>query len=86
MLILGLGTNQGDRTKNLRTALSYLKLIPELKIIQVSPLYRSNALLLENAPKAWNQFYLNVAISCETFIEPIKLLTILKTIETKIGR
>ena len=50
MLILGLGTNQGDRTKNLRTALSYLKLIPELKIIQVSPLYRSNALLLENAP------------------------------------
>ena len=86
MVILGLGTNQGDRTKNLRTALYYLGLIDQIKIIQVSPLYKSNALLLENAPKYWDKFYLNVAINCETSLEPMELLKTLKTIETKMGR
>ena len=86
MVILGLGTNQGDRIENLRKALSYLKLISEIKIIQISSVYKSNALLLENAPKSWDQFYLNIAISCQTKLQPLELLRVIKTIETKMGR
>jgi 2-amino-4-hydroxy-6-hydroxymethyldihydropteridine diphosphokinase/dihydropteroate synthase len=86
MVILGFGTNQGDRTKNLRTALYHLGLIDQIKIIQVSPLYKSNALLLENTPKDWDQFYLNVAVSCKTTLEPLELLKILKNIEINMGR
>lgn len=86
MLVLGLGSNKGDRINNLRTALSNIRLVDEIKIIQISPLYKSDAMLPENAPKDWDQFYLNVAISCETTLEPIALLNILQKIEAKLGR
>lgn len=87
MLILGLGTNQGDRLYNLRNALQHLKLIREIKIVQVSSVYKSNALLLNNIiSEKENLFYLNIAISCKTTLQPISLLKILKKLEIKLGR
>jgi 2-amino-4-hydroxy-6-hydroxymethyldihydropteridine diphosphokinase / dihydropteroate synthase len=86
MVILGLGCNIGDRLKNLREALNYLQKISDLKIYQVSPVYESDALLPENAPSEWNIPYLNLAISCQTALEPKELIIKLKAIETKMGR
>lgn len=87
MLILGLGTNQGDRLYNLRNALKHLKLIKEIKIIQVSSIYKSNALLLNNITNVNQElFYLNIAVSCKSTLQPTCLLKILKNLEIKLGR
>ena len=86
MLILGLGSNQGNRLNNLRNALNYLKQIDGLNVIRVSPVYKSDALLLENSPEDWDQFYLNICVSCTTTLSPIILSNELQNIEEKIGR
>lgn len=86
MIILGLGSNIGDRLHHLRTAIIYLRQLPVLTIEQVSPLYLSDALLPENAPDDWNQPYLNLAIRCQTSLQPLELLVHLKAIEHEIGR
>lgn len=86
MVILGLGTNQGDRLQNLRHALQAIRNIPQLTIQQISPLYISDALLPENAPPEWNVAYLNMAIRCDTTLTPEELLHHTKKIEADLGR
>ncbi|HSW70796.1 MAG TPA: dihydropteroate synthase [Gammaproteobacteria bacterium] len=86
MIILGLGSNQGDRLDNLRRARELLSLIPQLRLLQVSPLYLSNALLPEQALESWDQPYLNLALRCETNLQPLDLLQKLKNVEYTIGR
>lgn len=86
MVILGLGTNKGNRLHNLRTALYHLKLIENFKVTKISSVYKSNALLPNNAIANQNQFYLNIAIHCKTTMEPLELLTIIKKLEIQLGR
>ncbi|HJZ23910.1 MAG TPA: 2-amino-4-hydroxy-6-hydroxymethyldihydropteridine diphosphokinase, partial [Candidatus Babeliales bacterium] len=86
MIIFGLGCNIGDRLSNLRDALAQIRLIPEIKVHQVSPVYESDALLPENAPRNWNQPYLNLALSLTTKLKPEQLLIKIKTIEEEMGR
>jgi 2-amino-4-hydroxy-6-hydroxymethyldihydropteridine diphosphokinase/dihydropteroate synthase len=86
MIILGLGTNQGDKLKNLRTALQELRKIPCFSVEKVSPIYISDALLTDNAPPEWNQPFLNCALRCETSLKPEELLHHTKHIEKKLGR
>lgn len=86
MMVLGLGSNIGDRLTNLRLALQAIKQIPNLIVHRVSPIYISDALLPEDAPPDWDQPYLNLALQCETTLEPTALLAQLKKIEWSIGR
>jgi 2-amino-4-hydroxy-6-hydroxymethyldihydropteridine diphosphokinase/dihydropteroate synthase len=86
MVILGLGSNTGDRLAHLRQAREMLALIPKLSIQKVSPLYLSNALLPDQAPASWDQPYLNLALLCETRLHPHDLLQQLKNVEYAIGR
>lgn len=86
MVVLGLGSNVGDRLENLRKAFRAIQNIPGLSVKQVSPIYLSDALMPENAPADWNSPYLNLALHCETKIEALELLKQLKTIEWSIGR
>lgn len=86
MIVLGLGSNIGDRLSHLRAALKRLRQLPALTIKQISPIYQSEALLPENAPPDWNQPYLNCAISADTSLSPHDLLVELKKIEWSIGR
>lgn len=86
MIILGIGCNIGDRLANLRSALTYLRAIDEIAIHQISPIYESDALLPENAPKEWNTPYLNLALSISTKLTPEKLVIKIKAIEDKMGR
>lgn len=85
MVILGLGSNIGDRLTNLRLALNFIKNIPNLIIKQVSPVYSSDALLPENAPASWDMPHLNLAIRCETTLNPYELLAQTKQIERQLG-
>ncbi|OGT45931.1 MAG: hypothetical protein A3E83_02505 [Gammaproteobacteria bacterium RIFCSPHIGHO2_12_FULL_41_20] len=86
MVILGLGSNLGDRLAHLRQALLAIKRISNITVEQVSPLYISDALLPENAPSSWDQPYINLALRCHTPLSPLELLTHIKSIEHSIGR
>jgi 2-amino-4-hydroxy-6-hydroxymethyldihydropteridine diphosphokinase/dihydropteroate synthase len=86
MLILGLGSNLGDRLENLRKTFRTLKNLPGLIIKQISPVYISDALVPENAPASWDMPYLNLALRCESNLQPLDLLHQLKNIEWSIGR
>ncbi len=86
MLILGLGSNLGDRLAYLRHALQLIKKIPAISVVQISPVYISDALLPENAPDTWDKPYLNLALRCETTLNPYDLLQHLKDIEKIIDR
>jgi 2-amino-4-hydroxy-6-hydroxymethyldihydropteridine diphosphokinase/dihydropteroate synthase len=86
MVILGLGSNVGDRLHYLHEALKHIQTIPDMTVAQVSPVYISDALLPENAPAAWDAPYLNLAIRCETTLKPHDLLHYTKNIEAVIGR
>lgn len=86
MVILGLGCNLGDRLANLRLTYSKIKQIPNLQVKQVSPIYISDALVPEGAPASWDIPYLNLALRCETTLEPKELLRLTKQIEKEVGR
>ncbi len=86
MIILGLGTNLGDRLFFLRQALLLIKKIPTLSVKQVSPVYVSDALLPDNANDSWDKPYLNAAIRCEADLTPLELLQHTKRIEKEMGQ
>lgn len=86
MIVILLGSNLGDRILYLRRALALIKAHPHIFVEQVSPLYVSDALLLENAPPEWNTPYVNAALRCITSLTPIELLHELKQIEVTLGR
>lgn len=86
MVVLGLGSNVGDRLAHLRAAFKLLSKLSGVFINQVSPLYLSDALLPENAPLDWDMPHLNLALRCDTTLEPLALLNELKKIEALIGR
>lgn len=86
MVILGVGCNIGDRLANFRDVLARIRLIPETIVQQVSPLYESDALLPEGAPKNWDQSYLNLAIGVDTKLEPEQILVKIQEIEVAMGR
>ncbi len=86
MIILGLGSNLNDRLANLRHALKLIKQLPHVTVVQVSPVYASDAQVPPNAQEAWRLPFLNVAIRCETDLAPIKLHEQLVKIEEQVGR
>jgi 2-amino-4-hydroxy-6-hydroxymethyldihydropteridine diphosphokinase len=79
---LALGSNVGNRRENLRLALRLLA--PECRVVAVSSLYRSQAVVLEGAPPGPD--YLNAACEVETSLSPHDLLAHVKGIERAIGR
>lgn len=86
MIIIGLGSNIGNRLQNLRSALRALKELEGVHVHQVSPVYLSEAQLPELAPNDWRQWFLNCALSCDTSLSPHELLAHLQKIELDLGR
>ena len=81
MIIVGIGTNIGNRLANLREAVQYLSQLNTISIQAYAPIYASQAWLDPNAPKEWDQPFLNTAILCNTTLSPLDLLDALKSIE-----
>ncbi len=86
MVVLGLGTNLGDREKYLQIAIATIKERQILHDIRLSKIYESKALLLAGSPAEWDINFLNMAISGETNLTPQELLKSIKDIEKEIGR
>ncbi|OGJ52115.1 2-amino-4-hydroxy-6-hydroxymethyldihydropteridine diphosphokinase [Candidatus Peregrinibacteria bacterium RIFOXYB2_FULL_32_7] len=76
---LGLGTNLGNKEKNLKLAIKKLSAI--LKILKRSNIYESKPMGPQNQPD-----FLNMVIKVETNLEPLKFLAIIKNIEKEMGR
>ena len=78
---LGLGTNIGDRKKNLARALTSLNNRPDLTILRTSRIYETEPWGLVDQPK-----FLNRVAEIATSISPRELLERVKKLETDMGR
>ena len=85
-VVIGLGTNLGDRLASLRLAVARLRALPDLRIDAVSPIYESQAMVPEGAPPDWARPYLNLAVLADWPGTPETLLRALKQIEADLGR
>lgn len=84
LVILGLGTNIGDRMQLLRDAIDHLQ--PLLSDIECSTVYESPALLPDHAPENWDVPFYNMAVAGKCTLSPHDLLKAVKDIEHKMGR
>ena len=80
MIYIGIGSNLGNRLKNIEFA-KYLLNQNGLKIIQSSSVYESPSWPDIRLPK-----FLNIVISINSDFAPEKLLEIFKSIEKELGR
>lgn len=76
---LGLGTNLGQREKNLQNALEGLG--QAVKITAVSPIYETEAWGVTDQPD-----FLNMCAAGETAMPPLQLLAFVKQAEIDLGR
>jgi 2-amino-4-hydroxy-6-hydroxymethyldihydropteridine diphosphokinase len=77
---IGIGSNLGDRTGHVRTAIARLAALPGTTVAGTSSLYETEP--LGNAP-TW---YVNAVAALDTAIEPAPLLAALLAIERTMGR
>ncbi len=77
---LSLGSNLGDRERNLRDALGLLA-GPRLRVLRVSSLYETAPLELRDQP-----WFLNAVAEVETDLFPKQLLARVQKIERQLGR
>ncbi len=79
---IGLGSNLGDRRKNIEKALELIKAIPSVKIVKSSSLYESQP---QGCPPGSPDF-LNSVLKIKTSLPAPELLRQLRDIENKLGR
>lgn len=85
MIYLGLGSNLGNRKRNLAKAIKSLQK-KGFELSEISPLVETPALLSENAKPEWNKPYLNCVISGNADWSPTQGLVFAKEIEAQLGR
>jgi len=81
MIVLGLGSNIGNREENIKRALKALDAHPAIEIVRVSSLY-------ETAPVGYTEQpeFLNAVAQISTSLQPLKLLEFCLSIERELGR
>jgi len=82
---IGIGSNLGDRIENILTALEQLKKKSGIELIQVSPIYESDA-IGEDGSSSDKPPYLNGVAYIKTDLSPGTLLFLLQGIEIILGR
>jgi 2-amino-4-hydroxy-6-hydroxymethyldihydropteridine diphosphokinase len=76
---LGLGTNVGDRPRNLRTALTHLRQTVDIE--SVSSVYETDPVGYADQPR-----FLNIVVRARSSLRPAELLQELIAIEERMGR
>jgi 2-amino-4-hydroxy-6-hydroxymethyldihydropteridine diphosphokinase/dihydropteroate synthase len=85
MIYLSIGSNLGERDKNLRLAVNLLQQVA-LQNIKCSPMLATEAIMLPGSPADWNRPYLNVVLKGQSGLLPEALLQEIKRIEKTVGR
>ena len=78
-IFIGIGSNLGDKEKNIRKAISLLK--ERCKILKLSSLYETEPVGYKN-----QNWFLNCAVQIKTGLKPQELLKFILSIENKLGR
>jgi len=78
-VFLGLGSNVGDKEKNIDKALGFISEVYTVK--KISHLY-----LTEPVGDIKQDWFLNCVVEIQTDVDPKKLLCTIKSIERKLGR
>jgi 2-amino-4-hydroxy-6-hydroxymethyldihydropteridine diphosphokinase len=76
---ISLGSNLGDKKKNLLSAIRLLKKHDQIKIIEISPFYMTEP--VDYLDQDW---FVNAVLKIETLLKPEKLLDVLKKIEIEL--
>jgi dihydroneopterin aldolase/2-amino-4-hydroxy-6-hydroxymethyldihydropteridine diphosphokinase len=79
---LGIGSNLGNRRKNIKEAIKKINLLKDTRIIKLSKIIETKAV---GGPRNQGKF-LNTALKIKTRLSPFKLLQNLKKIEIELGR
>ena len=77
---IGLGSNTGDRERNIYRALKAVSGIPRLRVVKVSSLYVTSPV----GPR--QRDFVNAVMKARSRLSPAELLSRLKGIETDMGR
>jgi len=80
LIYLSLGSNLGDRERNLRAAIERLA-APDLRVLRVSPIYETEP--VDNTDQRW---FLNLVVEAETTLFPLQLLARTQKLERALGR
>jgi 2-amino-4-hydroxy-6-hydroxymethyldihydropteridine diphosphokinase len=80
-VLLGLGTNMGDRLRHLRRALFALATHPEIRVVAASRVYET-----EFVGEGTQDPYYNACVEVRTSLPPLVLLAVLKSAEEREGR
>ncbi|MGE0526649.1 MAG: dihydropteroate synthase [Bdellovibrionales bacterium] len=84
--VVALGSNLGDRRRNLEEAARYLRAQMQVRILRTSPVFSTAALVPVGAPKDWKKPFLNAVMEVEWPGSPLELLSCLKATERQLGR
>lgn len=79
--IIGIGTNIGDRKKNIEEAISAFSLVPKTEVLRQSKLYET-----EPVGYADQDSFYNACIEIESELEPNEILGVCLGIEAGFGR
>ncbi len=80
IVYLGIGSNLGDRIRNIKLSIAELE-FNNIKILQKSSYYESLSWPNPKKPK-----FINIVLKIQTNFNPLKLLKICNKIELKLGR
>lgn len=78
---IGLGSNLGDKVKNIKKAIQQLKSREGVKVLKVSSLYETAPVGYKDQPN-----FVNAVVEVHTDKQPDELLQITKAIEAALGR
>lgn len=78
---LSIGSNIGDREKNLKSAIKLLEKVPEIAIKKISSIYETDPVGFEEQAR-----FLNAVICISTALSPQKLLSFVQKVEKELGR
>ena len=78
---LSIGSNIGDKKKNLKNAISLLRNQDKIDVAGVSPFYKTQ-------PQNYTDqdWFVNAALKIKTLLDPQELLSVLKTVEKELDK
>ncbi|MCM8797814.1 MAG: 2-amino-4-hydroxy-6-hydroxymethyldihydropteridine diphosphokinase [Candidatus Omnitrophica bacterium] len=79
---LGIGSNMGNRERNIRLAIKKIGALEDTRILKISDIIETTPV---GGPPCQRKF-LNAVVKIHTWIAPLRLLKRLKNIERSIGR
>lgn len=86
LAFIGIGSNLGDRVEYCRQAIQKIAALPKTDLIQESPLYETEPIVLPHQQKEKEPWFINAVVQIETTLEAKELLKHLQEIENQLGR